>query len=326
MGFPSKPSVYPLSGFQLVYALASNPYFIPGRYGTLLAFGSVTEPFMDISFPRALEYFKALRDLLGNPQQVSTKSSFGEDLVDSLVSAVDPELDVLVTVVTLRYWRKLEPGAPSPEERLETAGRLARRGLHVTLFMRPIIPGVTNVEARSILELALSYGVRDVVLGTLRVTPRITARLRSTGVVSVDEIERRLPKPLHNPRMQIPIRGSDLKKAVEREAERLGFRVHPASCSSNIASHRQACAACHLGPCGNLDRLPEVSEDGVRGALKALGIKFEGVGVKGYEVFVKCVDSRGKCRRLKHFIVALARRKPVVVGTFREPVLTGGLA
>jgi len=312
MGFPPRPSPYPLSGLQLVYALASNPYFVPGAHGTLLAFGSVTEPFMEVTFWRALEYFRASRDYLGNPQQVSTKPSLGGDRVEALAGSVDPMIDILVTVVTLRYWRRLEPGAPSPLERFETASRLARRGFHVTLFMRPIVPGVTDREARDILELALSHGVRDVVPGTMRVTPRIISRLRSSGVVDVGEVERRLSKPLRGPRVQIPIKGSDLKKIVVREAERLGFRVHPASCASNIASHGQACAACNLGPCGDTSKLPEVTVEGVLGAARALGVRVEDVRIESYRVYLRCLDSRGECRKLKHYIIALARRQPVI--------------
>ncbi len=312
MGFTSSPKPYPLSGLQLVYALASNPYFVPGPYGTLLAFGSVTEPFMEVTFRRALEYFRALRDHLGNPQQVSTKSSLDEGRVGELASAVDPAIDILVTVVTLKHWRRLEPGAPSPEERFETAGRLARRGFHVTLFMRPVIPGVTDREARDILEMALSIGIRDVVPGTLRVTPRILARLRSSGVVDVEDVERRLPEPLRGPRAQIPIKGSDLKKLVVREAERLGFRVHPASCSSNIASHNQACAACSLGPCGDISKLPEVSVEGVKRAAKTLGVKVDSIRVKDHSVIAKCLDTKDKCRQLRHLIISLARRHPII--------------
>jgi DNA repair photolyase len=97
-------------------------------------------------------------------------------------------------VTTLRYWRVLEPGAPSPLERFERASRLVRAGICVTLFLRPIVPGVTDREVGEILDTALSYGIRRVVPGTLRVTPRILARLTSAGVVDVGEVERRLPR------------------------------------------------------------------------------------------------------------------------------------
>lgn len=311
MGFTSAVKPYPLNGLQLAYALLLNPYFIPGAYGTLLAFGSVTEPFARNTVGRTMEYMKTLRDILGNPQQASTKSTLSDNEISLLREAADPSIDILVTVTTLKHWRILEPGAPSPIERLDFASRLIARGLHVTLFMRPIIPGITDREATSILEEAWSRGVRDVVLGTLRVTPSIMRRLEASRVVDVNEITRRLGKPLTNPRVQVPIVERDLKEKVAREAERLGFNVHPSSCSSNIASHRQACAACPLGPCGDVEKLPVVDEKGVLEASRALGMRVDHVEIHGYRVIVRCRDTWRKCRILKHYIISLARRTPV---------------
>ncbi len=46
MGMPRRPEPSRLSGLQLAYAIASNPYTLLGKGGTFLAFGSVTEPFL----------------------------------------------------------------------------------------------------------------------------------------------------------------------------------------------------------------------------------------------------------------------------------------
>jgi len=312
MGFPAKPQPYPLSGAQLVYALALNPYFTPGPWGTLLAFGSVTEPLMESTVERALEYLRWLRDSMGNPQQISTKAVLSERHLDAFTNSADPRIDVLITITTLRHWRKLEPGASSPLERLEFASKLVKRGFHVTLFMRPIIPGITDREAREILEEALNHGIRDVVPGTLRVTPRIIRRLEATKIVDMEEVKRRLPSPPRDLRVQITIRGSDLKKNVIKEAEKLGTRVHPSSCSSNIYSHNQACAACSLGPCGDTEMLPEVEERGVMEAAKHLGVHIESVRIEGFKVIVRCRGGESQCDILKHYLISLARRTPVM--------------
>jgi DNA repair photolyase len=312
MGFPPRPAPYPLSGPQLAYALALNPYVVPGEYGTLLAFGSVTEPFSEVSTPRTLEYFRYLRDYLGNPQQVSTKSPPPSPLDEEFRRSADPRVDVLLTVTTLRYWRVLEPGAPSPVERFERASRLVRAGICVTLFLRPILPGVTDREVGEILDTALSYGIRRVVPGTLRVTPRILARLTSAGVVDVGEVERRLPRYPRGGGDQVTIRGSDLKGLAVREASRRGMEVFPASCASSISSHGQSCAACSMGPCGNVDRLPEVSEGGVAEASKVLGVRVGRVEVRGFRVLAECRDRPERCDVLRYYLIALARRTPLV--------------
>jgi hypothetical protein len=38
----------------------------------------------------------------------------------------------------------------------------------------------------------------------------------------------------------------------------------------------------------------------------------EDVRIKGYRVHLRCLDPRGECRKLKHYIIALARRQPVI--------------
>ncbi|GAB6147987.1 radical SAM protein [Stetteria hydrogenophila] len=312
MGFPGRATPYPLSGEELVLALAFNPYFIPGRWGTLLAFGSVTEPFARETRARAFEYLRATRDWLGNPQQVSTKTALDGDDFKEFVSSADPEIDVLVTVTTLRHWRRLEPGASPPEERFEFMERLGRHGFQATLFLRPIIPGVTDVEAEEIIKRAAEAGVERVVLGTLRVTPGILARLRASGVVDASLIEARLPRPSRDPRDQVPIRARDLKEKVARIARDYGLRVLPSSCSSNIEAHGQACAACRMGPCGDPARLPPVDEDSVKLLLERAGLKPVTVRIAGYKVQARVKGPRHARRLAEHWIIGLYRRIPVL--------------
>lgn len=312
MGFPGRAKPYPLSGEELVLALALNPYFIPGRWGTLLAFGSVTEPLARETRLRAFEYLRATRDWLGNPQQISTKTALDGEDFKLFLSSIDPEIDVLVTITTIRHWRRLEPGASPPEERFEFMERLRRSGVHVTLFLRPILPGVTDLEAEEIIRRAAEAGVRRVVLGTLRVTPGILARLRASGVVDVGFIEERLPRRPRDGRDQVPIRARDLKERVARIARDYGLEVLPSSCSSNIASHGQACAACRMGPCGDLRRLPSVDEDRVAVLLERAGLKPISVRVKGFKVEAEARGSREAKKRAEQWIIAVYRRIPVI--------------
>lgn len=312
MGFPGKAKPYPLTGEELALALALNPYFIPGRWGTLLAFGSVTEPFARETRSRALEYLKATRDWLGNPQQISTKTALDGDDFKAFISSVDPEIDVLVTITTLKHWHKLEPGASPPEERFEFMERLRRYGLQATLFLRPILPGVTDIEAEEIIKRAADAGVERVVLGTLRVTPNILSKLRASGLVNVEFIEKRLPRPPRDRRDQVPIRARDLKEKVERIARDYGLEVLPSSCSSNIASHGQACAACKMGPCGDPAKLPKVEEDEVRALLKKAGLKPITIKVRGFRIEVKAHGSRSSRKIAEQWIIAIYRRTPII--------------
>ena len=314
MGFPMKPRPYPLRGEQLAYALAANPYFVPGPWGTLLAFGSVTEPFMPETRSRAFEYLDATRRWLGNPQQISTKTPLqGSDYEEFLRSA-EPRISILVTVVTLRYAKILEPGAPPPEERLEFAKRLSRDGYHVSLFLRPIIPGVTDRELDDIMKAAKQAGVRAVIPGSLRVTPGILRRLQASKVVPMDEVLRRLPRRPQSSRDQVVLKMKDLKDRAAAAARKHGLRVLPSSCSANIDSHRIACWACKWGPCGDNNLLPRVDREGIRDAFEALGVKPTRINITGnvVEVFVKRRDCRGMAVKQATLIVETVAKRKVV--------------
>jgi DNA repair photolyase len=73
MGFPGSAKPYKLSPLQLAYAVATNPHVAVGPWGTLVAMGSVTEPFLPQTRELALGYMKAIAAYLGNPLQASTK-------------------------------------------------------------------------------------------------------------------------------------------------------------------------------------------------------------------------------------------------------------
>ncbi|MCE4603956.1 MAG: radical SAM protein [Aeropyrum sp.] len=273
MGFTSKPAPYPLSGEELVLALSLNPYFIPGRCGTLLAFGSVTEPFMPATIERAFEYLRAARVWLENPQQISTKTALRGKELDIFLDSADPRIDVLVSLSTVDKWRLLEPGASPPEERFRFMKALADAGVSVTLFLRPIIPGVTDMEYQRILSKAADAGVKKIVVGSLRVTRRILRRLEAARVVDIREVRRRLVRTPRRPEEQVPIYSRDLKYIIESAAVEMGFKVLPASCSSNIDAHGQYCNACRLGPCGNQNAKPRITEDDIKEVFEVLGVK-----------------------------------------------------
>jgi DNA repair photolyase len=67
MGFPGAVTPYKLSPIQLAYAIAVNPHVAIGPSGTLIAVGSVTEPFLPETKDLALSYMKAVAAYLGQP-------------------------------------------------------------------------------------------------------------------------------------------------------------------------------------------------------------------------------------------------------------------
>ncbi len=306
MGFPMKPEPYPLSGLEMAYALAVNPYVYPGY--TLAAYGSVTEPFLPETTNKALDYISTVYRYLRLPSQVSTKIPITRELAVKLKQS-EPRLSVLVTIITIDKASILEPNAPHPLQRLESIEVMRKEGLHVTLFMRPIIPGVTDREADKIIALAAEKGVNGIVLGSLRVTPGIIKRLTIKGL-DTEEIMRRLPRRPRSSRDQVTIRETDLKRKIKRIAVEYGLTVYPSACAANIDAHGLSCNACRFGPCGSLKDIPYISESDVREAMDYFGLKAYSVVVGNSRVRIRLRHSapRTVIERFKQLIISVARR------------------
>lgn len=182
MGFSRNATSYSLSGLQLVAALLFNKYFYPTRWGTYLAFGSVTEPFLPNIWPKTLEYLKAVGEYLGNPCQVSTKMIINDEKVDELAKVSGSKLSILVTVTSLSQYVRLERRAPDPFKRLELVSKLRSKGFKPFIFIRPLLPGLKAEEVDDIIERAKASGAYGIVVGNLRLSPSIMERLTKEGI------------------------------------------------------------------------------------------------------------------------------------------------
>lgn len=310
MGFRGEPKAYPLSGLQLAYAVASNPAVALGRNGTLLAYGSITEPFMDVSRERSFEYLASVAELLGNPIQLSTKAHLSSEDVSRLKELVGYG-SFLVTIVSLSMSRLLEPNAPSPDKRFETMSNLGRAGFHVCLFLRPILPGIGLNEFREILERARERGACGVVLGSLRITEGIVDRLRAAGYPGLGEILERAPRSPSGGK-QITIRASDLKRRVAGIAKDMGIEVYPSACAASIAAHGLGCWACRFGPCGDREAIPDFEPADLMELARRFGLKVHGVRVEEPKVFLKISGDARMAKRFKEFVKALIKRELVI--------------
>jgi DNA repair photolyase len=242
MGFSDNVVPYPLTGLQLIYALLVNEHFIPGPTGTYIAIGSVTEPLHPALREKTLEYIECMYKYLGNPVQISTKVYVDKPTAEKLANLSRRKLSPLVTVVTLKAHRELEPLHVSPERRLEGVKNLREAGLKPFLFLRPIIPGLTEHEYREIVDLAVEHGAVGVVLGSLRVTKRIISNLKESGV-DVKEILKRLSVPVEKmkPGVQYDVYTSDIKREISRYAAKRGLIPYPSACMANLYTHGLTC-------------------------------------------------------------------------------------
>lgn len=310
MGFPRRIDRYPLEPQEVIYAILSNPWFAPGRYGTFLALGSVTEPLHPRTLSYTLDLIRMIRRYLGNPTQLSTKMSVTPETAET-IKRYHPNISILYTVTTLSYSSILEPYAPTPLDRFKSMGRLAKLGIHTTLFVRPILPGITDNEIREILGLSLEYGVDRIVYGTLRVNKDILDSLLDMGITHFSqELIRRLPRRGLTRRQEY-IKAGDVKERLVREAIEMGFKVYPSACSANIDADGSSCNMCRWGVCGDPKNLPSISEDEVDEFIEYVGLKgkVESHSFENHKLIIKR-KSRGRdVKYVIEFIKTISRRR-----------------
>ncbi len=304
MGFPTdKVEPYPLTGKQLAIALMHNPNVTPGPFGTYVAVGSVTEPFHPLLLDKTFEYLEWLKRL-GNYVQLSYKMVFPERRLEEFAERSDPNLSVLISVSSIKKAKVLEPKLPPPEMRLEFGEKILKKGKGVALFVRPIIPGITDVEARAILETALSYNIRDVVLGGLRVTRRILENLRRVGA----KLEGRL-KRYPRGREQVYVNTWDIRKAMERLANKLGMRVLYTACDANARHHGEVCWDSCLFNRDLCEALPQIDELDLKEGIEMMGGKL--IAFKVREPVVE-IEAKG-LRKSAGWIIQMAYRRQVII-------------
>jgi len=319
MGFDfTEAKPYGLTGDELLYALLSNPYFIPSSWGTFLAFGSIADPFNKKVTYKTLEYLNAI-STLGNPCQFSTKAHIDEDLAAKLTN-IKTSISPLITIITIEKAEQLEPKAPSVEERLETIRNLKRQKLKPILFLRPIIPGVTEYEVNEILKAAKKAGAVGVVVGGLRITKRIIERLKAANI-DVKPIMERAPKA-NLTEVQIPIKSSDLKRRAIKEARKIGLIPFSSACCAlayvagvpctNLCWLKGKCTKC---PNNCPTKVPKISERDVLEVFRALA-KQKAVSAEVSTSEVKIKVERKFSRRsldvMKYVLQVILRRKVMI--------------
>jgi len=317
---PMEPRPLSLSGAELSYALLLNPYFVPGRMGTFLAFGAVCDPFHPALADKTLDIMAHLASRLGNPMQFSTKMALSPEIIERLPRGAP--ICPLITITTFEKASVLEPRAPSPWERLKTIRELRRAGFKPMLFLRPLLPGLIEREVDDIISEARRAGAEGVVVGALRVNKAILYRLRRVGLHKA--ILRRLKKESSSisSRGLLPVPSSDLKELVlkvAREEGLIGFRA--ACCANAFVASVPCTGLCWLrGFCTNCPNrcassVPDIQGEDIAMVLeRAFGLSAQAIRLKRGKLFIRLRDSP-KSGLLKAVRVALevATRRPVIL-------------
>lgn len=120
----------------------------PRMRGQTVVTGTVSDPYQP-----AESKYRLTRQILevlfasGNPASITTKSSLilrDLDILADLANGPGCSVNVTITTIDRSIARKLEPRAPSPDQRLTAVRRLADAGVRVGVFVGPVFPGLTD--------------------------------------------------------------------------------------------------------------------------------------------------------------------------------------
>ncbi len=235
--------VTPLSGKEMAFSLLRSPFFFPGRHGTFLALGSLTDPFLPQVREASFEIIRACQGYLGNPLQIATKQVLPSDTIKHIQLS---QACLLISFSSLKMAESLEPRVPTPKERLEFLKAIGEKGGKPFAFLRPIIPGVTNEESQELIKAFKDSSVKGVVLGSLRLNFAALERLEEK--IDAAEIKKRLPASQLAKGFQY-IYTQDLKQELSSQIAAMGVQTFHSACCANAASHDLACVnACWTNP------------------------------------------------------------------------------
>ena len=132
----------------------------------VVAIGTATDPYQPIEGKyqltrRCLEVLLKKR----NPIGLVTKGTLAlrdADLLAELTKEAGCALCFSITTLDNDLWRRLEPGTPPPQKRLQVLERLVSAGVNAGVLLAPIIPGITDDEAnlREVIRQAAEHGAR----------------------------------------------------------------------------------------------------------------------------------------------------------------------
>lgn len=111
---------------------------------------------------------------------ILTKSSLVTRDIDILKTLKSCEVGFTITTLNPKISEVFEPGASTPNQRLEAARRLMDAGIPVWIFIAPLLPGVSDTEVglEAVLKALCESGVREILIDWLNPYPAVVHRLK----------------------------------------------------------------------------------------------------------------------------------------------------
>ncbi len=154
----------------------------PGYVCATIALGTATDAYQP--FERRQRLTRALLEVLletRHPVSVVTKSSLivrDIDLWAELAQLNLAHVGISLTTLDGPLARQLEPRASAPPARLEAMRRLSEAGIPVSVFVAPLIPGLTDHELERLLTAARDHGAGSAGYTLLRLPHEVAGMFR----------------------------------------------------------------------------------------------------------------------------------------------------
>lgn len=146
----------------------------PSWRGEHVAIGTATDPYQPLEGQYRITR-QCLEEMaeVDNPGSVTTKASLVRrdiDILSELARRAGFAVNMSLISLDRDLLHKLEPGAPTPASRLETIDRLSAAGIPVSVFLAPVLPGITDQpdSLSAVVRAAAQHGASDVWTGALR--------------------------------------------------------------------------------------------------------------------------------------------------------------
>ena len=227
---------YGLHGNELLYALLSNPYYQPTRYGTPITIGELTEPFNGDIKEKTIEYLKTI-EKLGNPTRFTTKEYIDREMAKT-ISKIKLPITPIISITSIENAKILEP-QNKIEKRFNTIKNLRKENLKPILLIEPLIPEITTKEIDEILDETKRAGISGAIPGELIITENIINRLRKTGI-DINPILRKI-KMKEIPKRRTKIKTKSIKKEIIEIIEEKRLKAFPTPCCANTHTANVPC-------------------------------------------------------------------------------------
>lgn len=146
--------------------------------GALVSIANSSDPYppmeRDLHMTRAC--IKILRDSRLRLQLVTKSDIVARDI--DLLGAMSCVVSITITTINDDLSKRLEPGAPMPEKRLQAIRQLQRNDIPVTARLDPIIPGINESEIEDLVSAVCKAGALHITSSTYKARPDNWKRLK----------------------------------------------------------------------------------------------------------------------------------------------------